>query len=208
MKKEESDTGKGKGQKYLHTEKFKVEQQYEEKVMAILEENGFTGIRKMPYQSLFDFLAMKGKKLCYIELKSRSEKAKTQTFTFPHSKLERLKDLKGNDFVYLLFINKFGHRLVEIDDFLSCKTDVQNFKVSVYGKGKDYDAYYFNMKKEKWESTSTSKKQETTHLTLQTDSYFTLVHLKSELKAKTWKELVVKIEKRLDDCDKKYPPVF
>ena len=54
----------------------------------------------------------------------------------------------------------------------------------------------------------TRKMQDTTKITLDTETYFKLVALKARLKAKTWKELVEKFEHRIDDCEKKYPAVY
>lgn len=55
----------------------------------------------------------------------------------------------------------------------------------------------------------TRKMQDTTKITLDTETYFKLVALKVRLKTKTWKETIAKNERILDECEKKkYEPVF
>lgn len=50
---------------------------------------------------------------------------------------------------------------------------------------------------------------DTKHITLDNETYYKLITLRGQLKASSWKDLVVKIEKRLEECDKKkYDAVY
>jgi Holliday junction resolvase len=97
-------------------EKFLVEDTYKPIIKDILGIEGFTNIKEMPRHSLFDFIANKGENVVFIEAKSRSPAAKTQTFVITKKKLERLSELKAktNCEVYLIFINKHGHKTVTL----------------------------------------------------------------------------------------------
>lgn len=99
---------------------FIVEDKWIPEALQFLESKGFKDVKRMPRYSLYDFTAKKNGEECFIEMKTRSPDAETQIFHIKPKKLSRLKELKevlGKP-VYLLFINKHGKWLMELDEFL------------------------------------------------------------------------------------------
>jgi Holliday junction resolvase len=142
-------------------EKFLVEDTYKPIIKDILGIEGFTNIKEMPRHSLFDFIANKGENVVFIEAKSRSPAAKTQTFVITKKKLERLSELKAktNCEVYLIFINKHGHKTVTLQDFLDRKTDMKPLQI-VTAKGKDtgsFIVWQFDSKNIRWHHEQQNK---------------------------------------------------
>jgi Holliday junction resolvase-like predicted endonuclease len=99
---------------------LRVEEDWTEVAKEYLRANGFKNIVRMPRYSLYDFMCEKDGKICFVEMKTRSAKAKTQLFVVKEKKLRRLLELQENTNcpVYLLFINKNGKWLLRLDDFL------------------------------------------------------------------------------------------
>lgn len=91
--------------------------------VEILKEEGFTDIDKLGTTFPVDFIALKGNSKCFIEVRGRSYDAKTQFFHFRPTKIEHMKEANKIFPVYVLLINKSGHRLMPLDVMLSGKHD-------------------------------------------------------------------------------------
>ena len=125
-----------------------IEKAYDPKIVEILEAEGFTEVKsaKKRQFSPYDFRAFKDGKLCFIESRIRSPEAKTQFFTFRDTKLKHLAELEKKGKVYIILLNKFGHRILTLDALLSEEhEDVKFFKY------KGSKAYYWV--KEGWSSS-------------------------------------------------------
>lgn len=96
----------------------------------ILKSYSFNNItRSTSMSTSYDFTAEKDGFKCFIEVKTRSAKANTQFFTYRDTQLKHLSELLNKGKVYLLLINKYGHKLVTLDDVLNKKVeDVYIFK--------------------------------------------------------------------------------
>ena len=115
------------------------------KIVKLLEENGFQDVKSAEKRrfSPYDFKAFQKGKLCFIEARVRSPQATTQFFTFRDSKIKHLAELEKVGSVYIILLNKYGHRILTLDELLSGKhKDVQFFKY------KSRDVYYW--KEEHW----------------------------------------------------------
>lgn len=140
----------------MTSEKFLVEDTYKPLVEEILRNNDFEDIKPMPRNALFDYIALKNGKLVFVEVKSRSPYARTQTFVITEKKIERLKHLeeKTGSLVYLFFINKKDHKIVTLQDFLSYKADMKPLKI-FRAKTKDTGSFLvwqFDENKSRWHS--------------------------------------------------------
>jgi Holliday junction resolvase len=134
--------------------KFVVEDTYSELVVQILQNEGFSDIKRMPRNALFDYMAIKDAKTVFIEAKTRSFDARSQNFILREKQLKRLEELENNtgSRVYLLLLNKMGYKLVLLRDFLIGSTDLKPFQVSVH-KAVDtgsFTSWYFDASKAKW----------------------------------------------------------
>jgi hypothetical protein len=127
---------------------LRVEEDWTEIAKEFLRECGFKKITRMPRYSIYDFMCEKDGKTCFVEMKTRSAKAQTQLFVVSEKKLKRLRELQENTNcpVYLLFINKFGKWLLNLDEFLQkLKTSPYPLimdKLSVATSGKVVKAYF------------------------------------------------------------------
>lgn len=125
------------------------------KIVEILEKNGFEDIKSAEKRrfSPFDFRAFRNGKLCFIEARVRSSQAKSQFFTFTDSKLRHLAELEREGDVYIILLNKFGHRILTLNELLSGKhEDIHFFKY------KNREAYYWT--KNRWGKDASTKKTE------------------------------------------------
>ena len=113
--------------------------------VEILKREGFTDIEKLGTTFPVDFTALKDDIKYFIEVRGRSYDAKTQFFYFRPTKIEHMKEANKIFPVYVLLINKWGHRLMPLEDMLSGR----KFDVHIYkprGKG-NYIVYDFDSRK-------------------------------------------------------------
>jgi len=109
----------------------------EERAIALLKLLGFTNIRRPQVKnSVYDLEAIDPKgRPCLIEVKTRSPRAKTQTFVIRESKIRNLKivaELKKAEEIYFLLLNKYGHYLITLDDLL--KGGIPGVKIAKFKK--------------------------------------------------------------------------
>ena len=109
--------------------------------VELLKKAGFTDIEKLGTTFPVDFLALKDGNKCFIEVRGRSNDAKTQFFYFRPTKVEHMKEASKIFPVYVLLINKSGDRLMTLEDMLSGNhPGIRIFKP--HGKG-NYIVYDF-----------------------------------------------------------------
>ena len=150
---------------YANSERCEVEKSYEAEIIRILKQHEFTEMKKMPYQSLFDFIAKKDDNDVFIEVKTRYGNDKF--FTIRISKLMRLEELEGDSGkVFLLFINKLSHQLLTLKDFLKGENlDNEYIRVSVNDDVRDgrYKDCWFT--KKNWVRVSAQRARRTNSIT-------------------------------------------
>ena len=95
---------------------FEIEAEMMPKVIELLTNNGFKELKRQPEHSLYDFIGVDfAGKSCFIESRVRTDGAKTQNLIMPLSKFERLKDLSKVAPVYLIFLNRYGHTIINLE---------------------------------------------------------------------------------------------
>ena len=142
---------KMKMKEFANSKSCEVEKSYSPEITGILEQQGFTEIRKMPFHSIFDFIAKKEDKNVFVEVKTRS--GDNKFFTLRASKLKRLGELEETSGdVFLLFINKLSYQLLTLKDFLKGDfVDNKYIRVSVHDDGTEeiYKDCWFIKRKSK-----------------------------------------------------------
>jgi len=93
------------------------------KIEAILAEEGFTNLQKMPYGYAIDYKAKRGTEDCFVDVALRGEENKSQNFRFKKIKLRKLAAANSILNVYLLFITKWDHRVYTFTDLVAQKIE-------------------------------------------------------------------------------------
>jgi Holliday junction resolvase-like predicted endonuclease len=125
--------------------------------VGILKEEGFTDIEKLGTTFPVDFTALKEDIKYFIEVRGRSYDAKTQFFYFRPTKIEHMREANKIFPVYVLLINKWGHRLMPLEEMLSGKQQgIRIFKPK--GKG-NYVVYDFEKMKRIGNTTTEKNKK-------------------------------------------------
>ncbi|MBE9595000.1 MAG: hypothetical protein IMF19_16150 [Proteobacteria bacterium] len=125
--------------------------------VGILKEEGFTNIEKLGTTFPVDFIALKDNAKCFIEVRGRSYDAKTQFFYFRPTKIEHMRAANKIFPVYVLLINKRGHRLMHLEVMLSGKHEgIRIF--APRGKG-NYIVYDFETLKRRGNPTVAKDKK-------------------------------------------------
>jgi len=119
-----------------------IENQFAINAQQILTAHGFKNVLRGPETAPYDFTADKDGKPCLIEMKSRSPQATTQFFAFRQSQIINLKRLAETIPVYILLINKYGYKLITIQDFLGLKDGIYTFKCH-FEKKTSQSVYYW-----------------------------------------------------------------
>jgi len=122
-----------------HLSPLEKERASEPEVIQILESEGFKNIQRTPRHWVYDFEAIRDEEKAFIEVRTRSPSCKYQFFTFRDTKIKNLGSLTKHGKVFILLVNKYGYRLVTLEDLVSGHApDVHFFKY----KGRN--AYYFS----------------------------------------------------------------
>ncbi len=113
--------------------KAEIGLKYEKMAKRFLELKGFKNIKIVGnWYSPYDLEAEYNGKKCLIEVKSRTQKSKTQTFTFRDTKIRNLKKLGERHPVFIILINKYGFKVISLRQLLSRKfSDIKFFKYSL-----------------------------------------------------------------------------
>jgi hypothetical protein len=123
--------------------RLEVEKKFAIDAQTILTAHGFSDVSRGPATAPYDFTAKKDGKKCFIEMKSRSPQARTQFFAFRQSQLMNLKKLAEKEQVFILLINKYGYKLVSLEEFLGLKDGIYTFKC-YFEKKKPRNVYYWS----------------------------------------------------------------
>jgi len=100
------------------------------KAISILKLEGFRDIKiRKEWYSLYDIDAIRDGKNYAIVVKIRNPSSKTQFFTFRDTKIRKLGDLNIKKPVMVLLINKYGYKLISLNEMLNKKfQDIKFFK--------------------------------------------------------------------------------
>jgi len=143
----------------LSWEPRKKDDEVERQAIKILENEGFKDVLKSEvYNAPYDFRAFKNSELFFIEVRGRSPTAKTQFFTFRNTKIKHLYELQKVAKVLILLINKFGHKLITLDELVTNRPkDVLFFEYKRREAKRPTGAWYFSSKG--WRVKIPSKKE-------------------------------------------------
>lgn len=120
-----------------------IEQSYDKYVRYLLKYHGFRNIRSVRRLNYpYDYLAELDGLKCFVELKVRSKEAKSQFFCFRTSQINALQKLSESAQVYVLLINKYGYKLVGLQELLLKKDGIYGFNYHI-ARNKAVRAYYF-----------------------------------------------------------------
>lgn len=98
---------------------LQVGREWEEKAMKYLEVEGFVNVEKVPDPfCAYDLTAIKDGQRCLIEVRSRSPDAKTQFFVVRNTKIQHIEEAAKlqNALVFFVFVNKWGFKLLPLDE--------------------------------------------------------------------------------------------
>lgn len=124
---------------------------WEDKTVPFLELSGFEDIQhesaKNP-QSCYDFAATRNGLPCLIEVRSRSPEAKTQFFVIRNTKLTHIEEAakEKNATIYFVFVNKWGFKLITIEELRATKHPDVKFTEYHYKKPQLHSSGPFIMK--------------------------------------------------------------